>query len=57
MLRQVVTGPSDTLIDLLATILAGGVVLTINDIAEIEQIDGELKRRDGDGRWNSNDIN
>ena len=48
MLREVVTVPSDTLIDLLATILASGVVLTEGDVAEIDQIQDELKRREGD---------
>ena len=57
MLRQVVTVPSDTLIDLLATILASGVVLTADDMAEIEQIQGELERRDGNERCKFRDVN
>ena len=47
MLREVITVPSDTLIDLLATILASGVVLSADDVAEIDQIRDELRRRDG----------
>ena len=43
MLREVITVPSDTLIELLATILASGVVLSADDIAEIDQIQDELK--------------
>jgi hypothetical protein len=57
MLREVVTVPSDTLIDLLATILASGVVLTAHDIAEIEQIQDELERRDGNQRCKFRDVN
>jgi hypothetical protein len=48
MLREIVSVPSNTLIDLLAVILASGVVLTANDVAEIEQIQGELNRRGED---------
>jgi len=46
--------PSDTLIDMLFVIVAGTVVLSTNDIAEVEQIQRELQRRSGDlsgSRW------
>ena len=57
MLREVITVPSDTLIDLLATILASGVVLSADDVAEIDQIQNELTRRGGNQDWNARNVN
>jgi len=57
MLREIVSVPSNTLIDLLAVILASGVVLTANDVAEIEQIQGELNRRGEDQHCKFRDVN
>ena len=48
MLGQLVNIPTDTLFDMLFVILRGGIVLTANDVAEIEQIQRELQRR-GEG--------
>jgi len=45
MLGELVNIPTDTLIDMLSVILAGAVVLTANDVAEIEQIQRELQHR------------
>ena len=45
MLGELVNTPTDTLIDMLFVILAGGVVLTSGDVAELEQIQRELQRR------------
>jgi len=45
MLGELMNIPTDTLIDMVCVILAGGVVLTANDAAEIEQIQCELQRR------------
>jgi hypothetical protein len=38
-------------------ILASGVVLTANDVAEIEQIQGELNRRGEDQHCKFRDVN
>ena len=43
--------PTGTLIDMLYVILAGGVVLTASDVAELEQIQRELQRRGHVDHW------
>jgi len=48
MLGELLNTPTDSLFDMLFVILSGGIVLTANDLAEIEQIQRELQRR-GDG--------
>ena len=48
MLGQLANIPTDTLFDMLFVILGGGMVLTANDVAEIEQIQRELQSR-GEG--------
>jgi len=49
MLGELMNLPTDTLIDMICLILAGGIVLTARDVAELEQIQRELQRRiDGD---------
>jgi hypothetical protein len=45
MLRELMNIPTDTLLDMLFLILSSGIVLTANDVAEIEQIQRELQRR------------
>jgi len=45
MLGELVNIPTDILFDMVFVILGGGIVLTANDVAEIEQIQRELQRR------------
>lgn len=57
LLGELTDVPTDALIDLLFVILAGEVMLTANDVAEIEEIQRELQRR-GDGQyWSSRAVN
>jgi hypothetical protein len=51
MLGRLTNIPTGTLIDMLYVILASGVVLTANDVAELEQIQRELQQRADDNRW------
>lgn len=51
MLGQLTNIPTGTLIDMLSVILAGGVLLTANDVAELEQIQLELQRRVDKDHW------
>jgi hypothetical protein len=51
MLGELMNIPTDTLIDMLYTILAGGSAITATDAAEIEQIQRELQRRSGEQCW------
>ena len=46
MLGELTTIPTNTLIDMLSVILAGGEILTASDVVELEQIQRELQRRD-----------
>jgi hypothetical protein len=46
MLGELTTIPTHTLIDMLSVILAGGEILTLSDVAELEQIQRELQSRD-----------
>lgn len=46
MLGELRTIPTGILIDMLSVILAGGEILTASDVAEVEQIQRELQRRD-----------
>ena len=45
MLGELVSIPTDTLIDMLLVILASELALNADDVAEIDQIDCELQRR------------
>jgi len=45
MLGELMNIPTETLIDMVCVILAGGIVLTARDVAELEQIQRELQRR------------
>jgi hypothetical protein len=45
MLGELVNIPTDSLFDMLFVILGSGILLTANDVAEIEQIQRELQRR------------
>jgi len=57
LLGELTDVPTDALIDLLFVILAGEVMLTANDVAEIEEIQRELQRR-GDGQyWSPRAVN
>lgn len=51
MLGRLTNIPTGTLIDMLYVILAGGAVLTASDVAELEQIQRELQRRDDVDHW------
>lgn len=50
MLGELANIPTDTLLDMLYLILAGGVVLSANDVAELEQLQRELQCRVDGGR-------
>jgi hypothetical protein len=45
------------IIDILYIILAGDLAITVNDVAEIEQIQRELQRRGKEQKWSSQTIN
>ncbi len=49
--------PTDTLIDMLYTILAGDLAITANDAAEIEQIQRELQCRGEAQCWTFQTVN
>ena len=51
MLGELINIPSDTLIDMICVILAGGLILTASDVAELEQIQRELQRRADNDSW------
>ena len=57
MLGELLNIPTDTLIDMLYTILAGDFAITANDAAELEQIQRELQRRGGEQRWSFQTVN
>lgn len=49
--------PTDTLIDMLYTILADDFEITANDATEIEQIQRELQRRGEEQSWSFQVVN
>ncbi len=49
--------PTDTLIDMLLTILDGEFALTASDAEEIEQIQRELQRRATEPSWSLQTVN
>jgi hypothetical protein len=57
MLGELMHIPTDTLIDMLYIILAGDFAITVNDVAEIEQIQRELQRRGKEQNWSFQTIN
>ena len=57
MLGELIHIPTDTLIDMLYMILAGDLAITINDVAEMEQIQRELQRRGKEQNWSFQTIN
>ena len=57
MLGELTNIPTDTLIDMLYTILSGEVAITASDAAEIEQIQRELQRRGGARNWSFGIVN
>ena len=57
MLGELMTIPTDTLIDMLYIILAGEFAITANDADEIEQIQRELQRRGGEQSWAFQTVN
>ena len=57
MLAELANISTHTLIELLFVTMMGTVALTATDIAEIEQIQCELKRRREDPRWMLESVN
>jgi hypothetical protein len=51
VLGELISIPTDTLIDMLFVIVNGEVALTAKDVAEIEQIQRELQSRGEDQYW------
>jgi hypothetical protein len=45
MLGELTNLPTDTLVDIVFVILAGGQPLTLSEVGELEQIQRELQRR------------
>jgi hypothetical protein len=45
MLGELTSLPTDILLEMVFVILAGGQILTVSDVAELEQIQVELLRR------------
>ena len=57
MLGELTNIPTHTLIEMLFVTMMGTVALTATDIAEIEQIQCELKRKREDQRWILESVN
>ncbi len=57
MLGELMNIPTDTLIDMLFTILADELALTASDAAEIEQIQRELQIRGKEQNWRFQTVN
>ncbi len=57
LLGQLLNIPTDTLIDMLYTILADDFAITANDATEIEQIQRELQRRGQEQSWSFQAVN
>jgi hypothetical protein len=57
MLGELMNIPTDTLIDMLYTILADDFAITVNDATEIEQIQRELQRRGEEQCWSFQTVN
>ncbi len=57
LLGELINIPTDTLIHMLFVILAGEVILTAKDVAEIVEIQCELQRRDEGSHWNWRAVN
>ena len=57
MLAELANIPTHTLIEMLFVTMIGTVALTATDIAEIEQIQCELKRRRENQRWMLEGVN
>ena len=57
MLGQLTNIPTDTLIDMLYLIVAGGVAITASDVTDIEKIQRELQRRGGAPNWSVGIVN
>ena len=51
MLGELVNIPTETLIDMICVILEGGIVLSISQVTELEQIQRELQRRSRIDGW------
>ena len=57
MLGDLTNIPTHTLIEMLFVTMMGTVALTATDIAEIDQIQCELKRKREDQRWILESVN
>jgi hypothetical protein len=51
VLGELISIPTDTLIDMLFIIANGEVALTASDVAELEQIQRELQKRGEEQYW------
>lgn len=56
MLGELMNIPTDTLIDMLYIILAGEVAISAREAAEVEQIQRELQRRNGEHCWSCQTV-
>jgi hypothetical protein len=54
---QLANVPTDSLVEMLFTILTGELATTVNDGTEIQQIQRELKRRGDDQYWSFCTVN
>ena len=57
MLKEPINVLTGTLIDMLVAILVDGVVLTVNDRANVEQIQRKLQRRYDEQHWGFLTVN
>jgi len=57
MLGELISIPTDTLIDMLYVIIANEFAITASDAAEIEQIQRELQRRGAEQRGSFQAVN
>jgi hypothetical protein len=57
MMGELMSVPTDTLVDILFAILASEVELPATDATNIEQIRHELQKRDDERHWGVRTIN
>ena len=57
MFAELTNIPTHTLLEMLFVTMMGTVALTSTDVAEIEQIQSELKRKREDQRWMLEAVN
>jgi hypothetical protein len=57
MLAELTEIPTETLFDMLYMVLAREVAITAADVAAIEEIQRELRRRGGEPKWSFQTAN